>query len=57
MFKVIVIGIDFGICYICVVIYWNEKVEIIKNDIGNEFILSVVVFIDIGILVGELVVD
>lgn len=57
MFKVIVIGIDFGICYICFVIYWNEKVEIIKNDIGNEFILSVVVFIDIGILVGELVVD
>ena len=57
MSKSTAIGIDFGTCYTRVAIYRNEKLELIKNDIGNVSTPSVVAFTDTGILVGEPAVD
>ena len=51
------IGIDFGTCYTRCAIYRNEKLEIIKNEKGNESTPSVVAFTDTSILVGEPAVD
>ncbi|KAK9741026.1 hypothetical protein RND81_03G076800 [Saponaria officinalis] len=52
-----VIGIDLGTTCSCVAVWWNNRVEIIPNELGNRTTPSYVSFTDSDRLVGEAAVN